>query len=137
MATEKYVNDLKLIDGNRVVRGHKTEFTIGEFAVRELEKIKVLSMHIALDVQKADTLLDCLVDELLSSGNDMREFEDKLEDIGHFLEYLIDRLPETVQDTDMKRLPDDAISDTEESIYNPEESIPKLELTEEAWNQPF
>lgn len=130
MEKEKYSYDLKLIDGNRVVRGHKTEFTLGEFAVRELEKIKVLSTYIALDVQKADTLLDCLVDEFLSSGGDMRGLEEKLEDIGHFLEYLIDRLPQTVQVTDMESISDDTIQDMEEIVHN-------LGLTEEVKNQPF
>lgn len=124
-------NDYSLIDGNRVVKNHRTELVLGEFAVGQLEKIKVLSMHIALAEEQADALLDCLVNEFLSCGGDIQRLEAGLEDIGHFLDYYLTRLPRSVKITDEDTVPDDTISDTEESIHNLEESIPNLELMEE------
>lgn len=106
MATEKYTNDYKLIDGNRIVRGHTTEFVLEEFLVAGLEKIKVLLMHIPLTEVQADTFLDCLIDEHFAFGGDMKGFEDFVERIGCFLDYYLDRLPKSVQITDQEALSD-------------------------------
>lgn len=96
MATEKYANDYKLTDGNKIVRGHTTEFFLEEFLVAGLEKIKALSM-IALTEEQADVLLDCMIDEHFAFGGDMKGFEDFVERIGSFMDYFTDRLPKLVQ----------------------------------------
>ncbi len=92
-----YFNNYSLIDGNRIVQGHKTEYDLEEFLIAGLEKIKYLSMHIALTEEQADTLLDCMVDEHFTFGGDMKGFEDMVEGIGHFLDYYLSRLPKTIQ----------------------------------------
>lgn len=131
MSAEKYLNDYKLIDGNKIIRAHTTEFILEEFLVAGLEKIKVLAMNLALTEEQADVLLDCMIDEHFAFGGDMKGFEVFVETIGSFLDYFTDRLPKSVQ------IPDDTIPDMEESIPNLEESIPNLELTEEAETQAF
>lgn len=131
MSAEKYANDFKLIDGNKIIRGHRTEHDLEVFLVAGLEKIKVLAMNAALTEEQADVLLDCLVDEHFSFGGDMKGFEDFVERIGGFMDYFTDRLPKSVQ------IPDNVIPDTEESIHDFEESIPNLELMAEAESQPF
>ena len=100
MATDKYVNDFKLIDGNKIVRGHKSEYDLEGFLVVALEKIKYLSMHFALTEEQANVLLDCMIDEHFAFGGDMKGFENFVERIGSFLDYYLDRLSESAQITD-------------------------------------
>lgn len=105
MSVEKYANDFKLIDGNKIVRGHKTEYDLEKFMVAGLEKIKVLAMNVALTEEQADVLIDCLTDEHFAFGGDMKGFEDFVERIGSFMDYFIDRFPQTVQVTDEESIP--------------------------------
>lgn len=106
MTTEKFANDCKLVDGNKIVRGHKTEYVLEPFLVAELEKIKFLSMHIALSEEQADVLLDCLIDEHFAFGGDMKGFEDFVENIGFFMDYYLERLAYRTQATDKESAPE-------------------------------
>lgn len=115
MTTEKYGNDFKLIDGNKIVRGHKTAYDLEEFLVAEIEKIKFLAIHIALSEEEADVLVDCLIDEHFAFGGDMKGFEDFVERIGSFLDYYLDRLPKSVQITDENELEKD--EPDEDGVY--------------------
>lgn len=120
-----YEEDYSLIDGNRIIRNHKTEHVLEEFLVAGLEKIKVLAMNVALTEEQADTLLDCVIDEHFAFGGDMKGFADLIESIGNFLDYYLDRMPQTI------KLPD------EDTVPDTKESFPNLELMAEAMNQPF
>lgn len=125
MASEKYVNDFRLIDGNKIVRGNKTAYDLEEFLVAGLGKIKFLSMHIALTEQQADVLLDCMIDEHFAFGGDMKGFENFVERIGSFLDYYLDRLPKSAQITD------------EDTVLNVIGNLRIFNESEEVEEQPF
>lgn len=101
-----YFNDYSLVDGSKIIRGHKTEYNLEEFLVAGLEKIKVLAMNVALTEEQADVLLDCMIDEHFAFGGDMKGFEDMVENIGCFLDYYVDRLPQIMQITDQETVSD-------------------------------
>ena len=123
MAAEKYTNDFKLVDGNRIIQGHSTAFNLEEFLVEGLEKVKYISMHIALTEEQADVLLDCMIDEHFAFGGDMKGFEDFIERIGCFLDYYLDRLPKSVQITGQDSVSDMGITFGSHAESENEESV--------------
>lgn len=116
---EKFAYDYQLIDGDKIVRGHKTEYVLEPFLVAELEKIKFLSMHISLSEEQADVLLDCLADEHFAFGGDMKGFEDFVENIGFFMDYYLERLAYKVQATDKENAPEkDNLNENKYPLFN-------------------
>lgn len=122
MSTKKiYFYDYKLIDGKRIIKGNKTEIVLKSFAVNQIQKIKAILMHIALTEQQADTFVDCVIDDHFAFNGDMKEFEDKLECIGHFLDYYLDRLPKSVQITDETEPEKEKSNKNKFSLYDDED----------------
>ena len=88
-------DNLRLIDGNRIIRGHKTEYTLAGYVVDELQSIRDTLISLALTEEEIGNLFDCLVDEFFGLECEVDEFIDFVERIKYILKSYADKILQT------------------------------------------
>lgn len=98
-------DNLRLIDGNRIIRGHKTEYTLAGYVVDELQSIRDTLISLALTEEAIDTLFDCVVTEFPDLECECEEFIDFVERIKCILKSYTDKILQTTPIPNEKKAP--------------------------------